>query len=577
MCPGELSALKPGAEVKRFKAGNMRVLGAHGVAAAVQEVEGLKRLAGVLRCSGLVQVDEGKRTFCMHQLLQQAVGRELGWQEQCERMRQLLHTRCGQFGDEKYFDVGLYGVMREVASTAFSAVERLRAEEGVGVDTTWCSGMLLRLYEVAREVYGAETEFPRRVISAAFNSIVANMMCADVIEMAADNPANMSKKLHELVDDVLNSKDSHLNNLFLLHPDNIRASAEEDSKSASPVVADGMMIGRYSSYVRKCLSLHWASLCVRLVRLHVIHKGISSPEGVKAMPINNVAAVPLIQDVVSLCNVLDLEHLLKGAQGMRVIGEDAVSCVVVASVLEEDREVAERYRLKVMRWRFYTLKDNLELQEQLIEEIQTAHKTKKGESELWAIGVALGCALHSVAASGRDMFDYATTVSAYRYALEMLERTLGEQHPVTACTRSSMGTTLIDAGDRDEAIKCFERALSVDIDILGQHPSTAGTMLGMGAAYGQKGAYDDAIRMFEQALGIYERTVGRMHRDAAFAINNMCRCYYEMNNLDMAQQLALEALDIYTETLGPNHKETVEARKDWEFMRKKGGEALCRH
>ena len=57
--------------MKRFKAGNVRVVRAHGVAAAVQEVEGMKRVAGALRCSGLVQVDEGQRTFGMHQLLQQ--------------------------------------------------------------------------------------------------------------------------------------------------------------------------------------------------------------------------------------------------------------------------------------------------------------------------------------------------------------------------------------------------------------------------------------------------------------------------------------------------------------------------
>ena len=94
--------------MKRFKAGNVRVVRAHGVAAAVQDVEGLKRVAGALRCTGLVQVDEGQRTFGMHQLLQQAVGSELGWQQQCDRMRELLHMRCEQFGDESSFDVGLY-------------------------------------------------------------------------------------------------------------------------------------------------------------------------------------------------------------------------------------------------------------------------------------------------------------------------------------------------------------------------------------------------------------------------------------------------------------------------------------
>jgi hypothetical protein len=64
----------------------------------------------------------------MHQLLQQAVGRELGWRGQCQRMRQLLHARCGRFGDEVNFDVGLYGVMREVAAAAVDAVGRVKEE-----------------------------------------------------------------------------------------------------------------------------------------------------------------------------------------------------------------------------------------------------------------------------------------------------------------------------------------------------------------------------------------------------------------------------------------------------------------
>ncbi len=110
--------------------------------------------------------DEGQRTFGMHQLLQQAVGRELVWLGQCERMRQLLHTRCGQFGDEVCFDVGLYGVMREVAEAALFAVGRVK-EEGEATVGSWCSGMLLRLYEVARDVYGAEAEFPNRVFLEA--------------------------------------------------------------------------------------------------------------------------------------------------------------------------------------------------------------------------------------------------------------------------------------------------------------------------------------------------------------------------------------------------------------------------
>jgi hypothetical protein len=94
-------------------------------------------------------------------------------------MRQLLHARCGRFGDECTFGVGLYGVMREVA---VDAVGRIK-EEGEGEETVdaWCSGMLLRLYEVARQVYGTEAEFPNRVLAAAHGSLVADLVREEAV------------------------------------------------------------------------------------------------------------------------------------------------------------------------------------------------------------------------------------------------------------------------------------------------------------------------------------------------------------------------------------------------------------
>jgi hypothetical protein len=89
--------------------------------------------------------------------------------------RRLLHARCGQFGDEYDFDVGLYGVMREVAAAAVAAAGRVKAEGGEAGDA-WCSGMLLRLYEVAREAYGTDAEFPNRVVAAAHGSLVDDLV-----------------------------------------------------------------------------------------------------------------------------------------------------------------------------------------------------------------------------------------------------------------------------------------------------------------------------------------------------------------------------------------------------------------
>ena len=85
-------------------------------------------------------------------------------------------------------------------------------------------------------------------------------------------------------------------------------------------------------------------------------------------------------------------------------------------------------------------------------------------------------------------------------------------------------------------------------------------MSSIGAAYGHKGQYKKAIELFEQALRIYERTVGRMHRQAAYAIACMCTAYYHLGDLVKAEELGKEALVIYEKTLGPDHEKTKEAR-----------------
>jgi hypothetical protein len=175
-----MSAWKPGAEVLRFSAEDVRVLPADFVAPALQDIERLQKIAEVLRSSGLVQVNEGNRTFGMHQLLQQAVGRELEWKPQCDMMKALLHVRCGQFGDENYFDCRLFGVMRELLRSAVAAVERIRSETD-GQSFGWCSGMLLRLCELARQIYGYDHPFSERIFLAAHGSLVADLVLAHIM------------------------------------------------------------------------------------------------------------------------------------------------------------------------------------------------------------------------------------------------------------------------------------------------------------------------------------------------------------------------------------------------------------
>jgi tetratricopeptide (TPR) repeat protein len=114
----------------------------------------------------------------------------------------------------------------------------------------------------------------------------------------------------------------------------------------------------------------------------------------------------------------------------------------------------------------------------------------------------------------------------------------------------------------------YERALRIEKDALGQHPATADTMSSMGASYSKKGQNKKAIELFEQALRIYERTVGRMHRNAAYAISCMSTAYYHLGDLVKAEELGKEALVIREKTLGPDHKETKKARDELDNIQK---------
>ncbi len=93
-------------------------------------------------------------------------------------------------------------------------------------------------------------------------------------------------------------------------------------------------------------------------------------------------------------------------------------------------------------------------------------------------------------------------------------------------------------------------------------------MSNIGAAYGHKGQHKKAIELHEQALRIYERTLDRMHRDAAYTIACMGSAYYSLGDLVKAEELGKEALVIYEEKLGLDHERTKEVRTNLDNIQK---------
>jgi hypothetical protein len=168
--------------------------------------------------------------------------------------------------------------MREVAEAALFAVGRVK-EEGEATVSSWCSGMLLRLYEVARGVYGLEAEFPERVIAAAHSSLVGELLREQVMTKGCTS-AGRSMTLRQLVDAA-----PHLRDVVALDPDfkpdedDHRDIEQEMTKGASNCAAwDNVVVRRFD--FDKCLRLQWGrrwralllsrrsvmALCVRVSR-----------------------------------------------------------------------------------------------------------------------------------------------------------------------------------------------------------------------------------------------------------------------------------------------------------------------
>jgi tetratricopeptide (TPR) repeat protein len=215
-----------------------------------------------------------------------------------------------------------------------------------------------------------------------------------------------------------------------------------------------------------------------------------------------------------------------------------------------------------MRWKLHALQGDVESREKILNEIDRELTVELEAGRKWELRVALATAYHASGSIHKEPPTLHRAIARYKCALRMRLDDLGELHPDTAATLTSLGETCSASGEYAEAIAFHERALRIFDDTLGpHHPATARTLSGMGEAYDKKGQHREAIERFERALRIYERTVGRMHRDVARVLLKMSMAYKHQCDYEMAEELGLQALDIFTTMLGRNHRETNEARE----------------
>ena len=148
-------------------------------------------------------------------------------------------------------------------------------------------------------------------------------------------------------------------------------------------------------------------------------------------------------------------------------------------------------------------------------------------------------------------------------AVDLLDETLGPDHPDTLAARNSLAHAYRSAGRLKEAIPLFERSLADCERVLGPNrPDTLTSRNNLAHVYQSAGRLDQAIPLFERNLDDRERVLGSDHPDTLTSRNNLAHVYQSAGRLDQAIPLFERNLDDRERVLGSDHPDTLTSRNN---------------
>jgi tetratricopeptide (TPR) repeat protein len=174
------------------------------------------------------------------------------------------------------------------------------------------------------------------------------------------------------------------------------------------------------------------------------------------------------------------------------------------------------------------------------------------EASLGSEHPSVGRALQDLGETYFYRAQYELAIAHHERALMVLGRSLGEDHPALAASLVSIADAQRMHGDPHAARGLLERALAINIAALGpDHPDVANTLLSLGDLLA---ALDDdhAARLhLEHALAIAERE--RNHATAGMTLAAISSLDERAGDLDGAIRTCRRALTSTVEVLGEDH------------------------
>ena len=148
-------------------------------------------------------------------------------------------------------------------------------------------------------------------------------------------------------------------------------------------------------------------------------------------------------------------------------------------------------------------------------------------------------------------------IDLYERTLEDRERLLEPDHTDTLASRNNLAHVYRSAGRLKEAIDLYERTLEDRERTLGpDHPDTLASRGGLAGAYRSAGRLDEAIGLLERTLADCERVLGPDYPHTLTARDGLAAAYRAAGRLDQAIDLLEQTLADYERALSPDHPDT---------------------
>jgi tetratricopeptide (TPR) repeat protein len=153
---------------------------------------------------------------------------------------------------------------------------------------------------------------------------------------------------------------------------------------------------------------------------------------------------------------------------------------------------------------------------------------------------------------------FAEAERFYRRSREIIQASLGADHPEVAASLNNLAALLKDTNRVDEAEPLMRRVLEIDQAAFGnEHPDVSVDLNNLAALLQATNRLDEAEPLMRRALDIDQAAFGDEHPNVATSLSNLAGLLKDTNRLAEAEPLMRRALDIDQTALGNEHPEVA--------------------